>query len=161
MTQSKPEMWRHLLGLLGKRCSALSSGVDVRPELPLLFCYHHVRTYLRMESALREMEPGDEVQESRTRAPFCTLDPLDPLGFPTTEGINFLFVDVRIFATESVLNDTAPFTAQRSPSSFPFFAMSKTSHGLDPAQMLPHPINKLCFPELDLSPLEFPEHFTS
>lgn len=66
------------------------------------------------------------------------------------------------FATESILNDTVPFVAQLSLSSFPFFTVSETSHSLDLAQVLLHPINKPCFPELEeLSPFEFPEHFTS
>lgn len=134
-------MQRLLLALLGKRRSALWSCMDVGAELLLLFCCHRTRTYLRMESSLREVEPGDEVQELRTREPFCTPGQLlsgatwRP-GFFNYWG-NKLCVYIRIFTTESVLNEIVPFIAQLSHESFSFFlAASKTSHPLDPAKAL-------------------------
>lgn len=125
VTPSKPEMQRLLLALLGKRRSALWSCMDVGAELLLLFCCHRTRTYLRMESSLREVEPGDEVQELRTREPFCTPGQLLSgaawcPGFFNYWG-NKLCVYIRIFTTESVLNEIVPFIAQLSLSPFPFF----------------------------------------
>lgn len=155
-----------MLGLLGKRFTLNSlkfCGCKSRVAVAILLPSDKNLTENGVNP--QRLEPR-EVQEARIRQPHLHSRPnaawshFTPWLFQLHEGTNLIFAYVKIFTTESILNEIVSFILQLSLKSSSFICSVQNHSSFIPAQMLPHPINKLCFPKVkELSPFfEFPEH---